>query len=151
MMRNLQLENAAEAAGAALNALAEALEKETRKHSAVTVTFTPAKTMREAAAIAAERCEAWRIDGDTDGTRLGFGELRYACEEQDMQVTFPMEESWCSRTVPSASRWTAGRISSGSFCRHENMPAFFVGMFSCPSICEKHDNKYCSCPSERVL
>lgn len=93
MMRNLQLENAAEAAGAALNALAEALEKETRKHSAVTVTFTPAKTMREAAAIAAERCEAWRIDGDTDGTRLGFGELRYACEEQDMQVTFPMEES----------------------------------------------------------
>ena len=93
MMRNLQLENAAEAAGAALNVLAEALEKETRKHSAVTVTFTPAKTMREAAAIAAERCEAWRIDGDTDGTRLGFGELRYACEEQDMQITFPVEES----------------------------------------------------------
>ena len=84
MMRNLQLENAAEAAGAALNALAEALEKETRKHSAVTVTFTPAKTMREAAAIAAERwsrtCRSpsrWRRAGST---------------------------IWCSRTAPSASR-----------------------------------------------
>ena len=104
MMRNLQLENAAEAAGAALNALAEALEKETREHSAVTVTFTPAKTMREAAAIAAERCEAWRIDGDTDGTRLGPPELLYACEQQDLRVTFdPSEEGKYYLVKPDGS------------------------------------------------
>ena len=50
--------------------------------------------MREAAAAAEEYCGAWRIDGDTDDTRLGPAELMYACEQQDLQTTLdPQDES----------------------------------------------------------
>ena len=110
MTQNRQLEEAAEKAGMALNALAEALSGEARRSgemrlsgemrgtekeetAAPQVTFTPTKTMREAAAIAASRCPSWRIEGDTDGTLIGPAELRYACEEQDLRITFREEES----------------------------------------------------------
>ena len=58
------------------------------------LTFRPVKTMREAAAAAEEYCGAWRIDGDTDDTRLGPAELMYACEQQDLQTTLdPQDDS----------------------------------------------------------
>ena len=57
-------------------------------------TFRPVKTMQEAAAIAQECCSMWRIDGDTDDTRLDPEQLHYACEQQDMRISFdPGDES----------------------------------------------------------
>ena len=95
----------------AMSALAAALKKEAdraaaagttagrRSEAAVPpaqpeLTFRPVKTMREAAAAAEEYCGAWRIDGDTDDTRLGPAELMYACEQQDLQTTLdPQDDS----------------------------------------------------------
>lgn len=98
---NFKLEQAAEQAGFALSALAATLEREAERTAAESsaappqpeFSFRPVKTLREAAAAAEECCSAWRIDGDTDGTRLGPPELLYACEQQDRRVTFdPFEE-----------------------------------------------------------
>ena len=95
----------------AMSALAAALKKEAdraaaagtiagrRSEAAVPpaqpeLTFRPVKTMREAAAAAEEYCGAWRIDGDTDDTRLGPAELMYACEQQDLRITLdPQDDS----------------------------------------------------------
>ena len=105
------LEQAADQVCIAMSALAAALKKEAgraaaagttagrRSEAAVPpaqpeLTFRPVKTMREAAAAAEEYCGAWRIDGDTDDTRLGPAELMYACEQQDLQTTLdPQDES----------------------------------------------------------
>ena len=105
------LEQAADQVCIAMSALAAALKKEAgraaaagttagrRSEAAVPpaqpeLTFRPVKTMREAAAAAEEYCGAWRIDGDTDDTRLGPAELMYACEQQDLQTTLdPQDDS----------------------------------------------------------
>ena len=105
------LEQAADQVCIAMSALAAALKKEAgraaaagqtagrRSEAAVPpaqpeLTFRPVKTMREAAAAAEEYCGAWRIDGDTDDTRLGPVELMYACEQQDLQTTLdPQDDS----------------------------------------------------------
>ena len=105
------LEQAADQVCIAMSALAAALKKEAGRVSAAEttagrrpeaavppaqpeLTFRPVKTMREAAAAAEEYCGAWRIDGDTDDTRLGPAELMYACEQQDLQTTLdPQDES----------------------------------------------------------
>ena len=105
------LEQAADQVCIAMSALAAALRKEAesaaaagtsagrRSEAAVPpaqpeLTFRPVKTMREAAAAAEEYCGAWRIDGDTDDTRLGPAELMYACEQQDLQTTLdPQDDS----------------------------------------------------------
>lgn len=108
MALNVKMEQAAEQASIALSALAAALEKEAERTAAgrrpgaadasapppqPAFSFRPVKTMREAAAAAEECCSAWRIDGDTDDTRLGPGELLYACEQQDLRVTLdPWDE-----------------------------------------------------------
>ena len=99
---------AAEQAGIALSALAAALEREAERTAAGRKTgaaeasaappkpefsFRPVKTMREAAAAAGKCCGAWKIEGDKDGARLGPSELMYACEQQDLRVTFdPWDE-----------------------------------------------------------
>ena len=112
MAQNLNIEQAADQACAAMSALAAALRKEAERASAAGTsegispeaaaappsqpefTFRPVKTMREAAAAAEEYCGAWRIDGDTDDTRLGPVELMYACEQQDLQTTLdPQDDS----------------------------------------------------------
>ena len=105
------LEQAADQVCIAMSAFAAALKKEAgraaaagttagrRSEAAVPpaqpeLTFRPVKTMREAAAAAEEYCGAWRIDGDTDDTRLGPAELMYACEQQDLQTTLdPQDDS----------------------------------------------------------
>ena len=105
------LEQAADQVCIAMSALGAALKKEAgraaaagttagrRSEAAVPpaqpeLTFRPVKTMREAAAAAEEYCGAWRIDGDTDDTRLGPAELMYACEQQDLQTTLdPQDDS----------------------------------------------------------
>ena len=107
------IEQAADQVCIAMSALAAALKKEAdraagaagvtagRRPEAAAVpppqpefTFRPVKTMREAAAAAEEYCGAWRIDGDTDDTRLGPAELMYACEQQDLQTTLdPQDDS----------------------------------------------------------
>ena len=103
MALNFKLEQAAEQAGFALSALAAALEREAER-TAAGFSFRPVKTMREAAAAAEECCSAWRIDGDTGGTRLGPPELLYACEQQDMRVTFdPFEEGKYYLVKPDGS------------------------------------------------
>ena len=105
----LNKKQAAEQASIALSALAAALEKEAEKTAAgrrskaagasaalpqPELTFRPVKTMREAAAAAEECCGTWRIDGDTDDTRLGPAELMYACEQQDLRITLdPQDDS----------------------------------------------------------
>ena len=93
----------------AMSALAAALKKEADRTAAAgrtagrrpeaavppaepELTFRPVKTMREAAAAAEEYCGAWRIDGDTDDTRLGPAELMYACEQQDLQITLDPQD-----------------------------------------------------------
>ena len=103
------LEQAADQVCIAMSALAAALKKEAgraaaagttagrRSEAAVPpaqpeLTFRPVKTMREAAAAAEEYCGAWRIDGDTDDTRLGPAELMYACEQQDLQTTLDPQD-----------------------------------------------------------
>ena len=104
-------EQAADQVCAAMSALAAALKKEADRVSAAgttagrrseaavppaqpELTFRPVKTMREAAAAAEEYCGAWKIDGDTDDTRLGPAELMYACEQQDLQTTLdPQDDS----------------------------------------------------------
>ena len=105
MTQNRHMEEAAANAGRALNDLAAALEAAARLKSAgrtaaantgyggTSFSFRPAKTMREAAAMAAETCRAWRIEGDTDNTRLEYPELRYASEEQDLRVSFGKEDA----------------------------------------------------------
>ena len=113
------MEQAAEQAGFALSALAAALEREAERTAAERragpaeaspalpepgFSFRPVKTMREAAAAAEECCSAWRIDGDTGGTRLGPPELLYACEQQDLRVTFdPSEEGKYYLVKPDGS------------------------------------------------
>ena len=105
------IEQAADQVCIAMSALAAALKKEAGRVSAAETTagrrseaavppvqpeftFRPVKTMREAAAAAEEYCGAWRIDGDTDDTRLGPAELMYACEQQDLQITLdPQDDS----------------------------------------------------------
>ena len=106
------LEQAADQVCIAMSALAAALKKEAGRAAAAgttagrrsepaavppaqpELTFRPVKTMREAAAAAEEYCGAWRIDGDTDDTRLGPAELMYACEQQDLQTTLdPQDDS----------------------------------------------------------
>ena len=106
------LEQAADQVCIAMSALAAALKKEADRAAAAgttagrrsepaavppaqpELTFRPVKTMREAAAAAEEYCGAWRIDGDTDDTRLGPAELMYACEQQDLQTTLdPQDDS----------------------------------------------------------
>ena len=105
------IEQAADQVCIAMSALAAALKKEAGRVSAAEttagrrseaavppaqpeLTFRPVKTMREAAAAAEEYCGAWRIDGDTDDTRLGSAELMYACEQQDLQTTLdPQDDS----------------------------------------------------------
>ena len=112
MEQNLNIEQAADQACAAMSALAAALRKEAERAAAAgtsagirseaaaappaqpELTFRPVKTMREAAAAAEEYCVAWRIDGDTDDTRLGPAELMYACEQQDLRITLdPQDDS----------------------------------------------------------
>ena len=105
MTQNRKITEAAANAGRALNNLAAALEAAARLKSAgrpaaantgyggTSFSFRPAKTMREAAAMAAETCRAWRIEGDTDNTRLEYPELRYASEEQDLRVSFGEEDA----------------------------------------------------------
>ena len=104
------LEQAADQVCIAMSALAAALKKEAGRVSAAETTagrrseaavppvqpeftFRPVKTMREAAAAAEEYCGAWRIDGDTDDTRLGPAELMYACEQQDLRITLDPGDS----------------------------------------------------------
>ena len=106
------IEQAADQVCIAMSALAAALKKEAERVSAAGTTegrrseaapvppaqpeftFRPVKTMREAAAAAEEYCGAWRIDGDTDDTRLGPAELMYACEQQDLRTTLdPQDDS----------------------------------------------------------
>ena len=104
------LEQAADQVCIAMSALAAALKKEADRAPAAgttagrrsepaavppaqpELTFRPVKTMREAAAAAEEYCGAWRIDGDTDDTRLGPAELMYACEQQDLQTTLDPQD-----------------------------------------------------------
>lgn len=105
MTLNRGTTEAAANAGRALNDLAAALEAAARLCTSgngaaagagaggSAFSFRPAKTMREAAAMAAETCRAWRIEGDTDNTRLEYPELRYASEEQDMRVSFGEEDA----------------------------------------------------------
>ena len=112
MAQNLNIEQAADQACAAISGLAAAFRKEAESAAAAgtsagirsetapvppaqpELTFRPVKTMREAAAAAEEYCGAWRIDGDTDDTRLGPVELMYACEQQDLQTTLdPQDDS----------------------------------------------------------
>lgn len=89
MTRNQREEAAVKKAAEAFLALAEELKKAAGSSGGEEAfTFRPVKTMREAAAIAQECCSIWRIDGDTDDTRLDPGQLRYACEQQDLRVSF---------------------------------------------------------------